>query len=279
MPTFATPQPVNVTLTTAGARVRIAASDRPDTVVRVQPVNSANASHVKVAEGTKVDLSGRELSVSTTKSGEKNGSVVITIELPAGSGLALNTAWTEVRADGPLGHCELDLASGQVELDRIAALRARFTAGSVAIGHIAGSAEVDGGSAGLRIGEVAGVLKYQGATGKIWIGHALSDVELSSAQGSFDIDRAEGSVNATADNCPIRIGRMTRGLAKLMNGSGGIEIGIGQGTAAQVDAKSTKGAVRNSLPAQDAPGGVLGESVKVYARTRLDDIVVHRTAV
>jgi hypothetical protein len=35
---------------------------------------------------------------------------------------------------------------------------------------------------------------------------------------------------------------------------GGIEIGISEGTAATVDAKSTKGAGRNSLPMQDSLG-------------------------
>src|ERR1700678_2085670 len=35
------------------------------------------------------------------------------------------TAWTDVHADGPLGDCELDMASGQVQCARIAALRAR----------------------------------------------------------------------------------------------------------------------------------------------------------
>jgi chorismate synthase len=67
---------------------------------------------------------------------------------------------------------------------------------------------------------------------------------------------------------------MTRGLADLTNASGGIEVGISDGTAASVDANSTKGAVRNSVPVQEAD-----PQVKVYARTRLDDIVIHRAAV
>ena len=75
----------------------------------------------------------------------------------------------------------------------------------------------------------------------------------------------------------IRIGRMSNGQAKLMNGSGNIEVGISEGTAASVDANSTKGSVRNSLPAQDNPDEFDNE-VKVYARTRLDDIVIHRAS-
>lgn len=278
MPTFATPGPIATTLTTAGAQVRVTASDRSDTVVLIEPINSANKSDVNVAENTKVDFSAGGLSIKTTVSGDKNGSVAITIELPTGSGLALNTAWTDVHATGPLGDCELDIASGQIELGHIAALRARLAAGSVSVGHVAGTSTVDGGSAGLRIGEAGGVVKYEGSTGKVWIGTALADVDLSGSSGSFDIDRAEGSVIATAGDCPIRVGRMTRGQAKLTNASGGIEVGISEGTAAWVDAKSAKGAVRNTLPTQDNPDA-FDNKVKVHAHTRLDDIVIHRAAV
>ncbi len=278
MSTFTTPEPITATVTTAGARVRVAAGDRSDTVVLIEPVNSASKADVKVAENTKVDFTAGELSIKTTKSGDKNGSVAITIALPAGSKLVLNTAWTDVHTDGPLGDCELNLASGQVQLDHIAALRANLAAGEVAIGHIAGTADIDGGTAGVRIGEAEGVVRYQGTTGKVWIGRAVSDVDLGGSSGSFDIDRAEGSVIAKAADCPIRIGRITSGQAELMNASGGIEVGIGADTAASVDANSTKGVVRNSLPEQDNPGE-FDHKVTLYARTRLDDIVIHRATV
>ncbi|WP_428834291.1 hypothetical protein [Lentzea roselyniae] len=256
---------------TAGARVRIAAVERTDTVVRVEPVNGANSTDVKVAEKTKVDFSDGVLAVKTTKSGAEDGSVAITIELPAGSRLILHTAWTEVRADGTLGDCEVNIGSGQVQLDRIATLRGNLGSGGLAVGHVAGDAVIEGSSAGVRLGEVEGVVRYQGSTGKVWIGHARSDVDLGGSSGSFEIGRADGSVIAKAANCPIRIGRVTRGQVELMNASGGIEIGVCEDTHAEVDAKSTKGLVRNSLPAQDNPGNFM----KVYARTRLDDIVIH----
>lgn len=278
MPTFATPGPITATLTTGGARVRVVASERSDTVVLVEPVNSANSSNVKVAERTKVDFAAGALSVETTKAGDRNGSVAITVELPAGSRLVLNTAWSDVHADGLLGDCELHMASGQVQLDHVAALRGNLASGAVAVGHVAGTADIETSSGMVRIGEVEGIVRYQSATGKIWIGHALSDIDLSSASGSFDIDRAEGGVIAKAANCPIRIGRLTRGQVELANASGGIEVGISEGTAAWVDADSTKGTVRSSLPAQDNPD-TFDNKVRVHARTRHGDIVIHRAAV
>ena len=260
-----------VALTTAGARVRVTASARVDTVVMVEPLDGTNKSDVKVAEGTKVDFVNGELSVRTTRSGAKSGSVAITVQLPAGSGLALSTAWSDVHTDGPLGDCELDVASGRIRLDHVAGLRGRLSGGEVTVGHVAGAANINGGAAGIRLGEVDGTVRYSGATGRVWIGHARSDVDLSGASGSFDIDRADGSVTAEAANCPIRVGRLTRGRAELRNAAGGIDVGIGEGAAARVDAKSTKGEVRDSLPAREGPG-----QVTVYARTRRDDIVIHR---
>ncbi|MEV0677849.1 DUF4097 family beta strand repeat-containing protein [Actinosynnema sp. NPDC050436] len=274
MPTFTTPSPITATLTTAGARVRVTAGERSDTVVRVEPVDGASRTDVKVAEGTRVDFADGVLSIRTTKSGGKNGSVAIAIDLPAGSDLVLDTAWTDVHASGPLGACDVNTASGHVRLDRITALRGNLAGGGVEVTHVAGAVEVDGGTAGLRLHEVDGTVRYQGTTGAVWIGHARSDVDLGGSNGTFTVDRADGDVTAQAANCPIRVGRTTRGNVALTNASGGIEIGVSENTAAAVDAKSTKGTVHNTLPAQENRA----DTLKVYARARLDDIVIRPAA-
>src|SRR5690242_4682227 len=158
MPTFTTPGPVAATVEVAGARVRVTASDRTDTVVLVEPINEASRSDVKVASKTKVDFAGGQLSVETTTPGDKSGSVAITIDLPASSSLAADLAYSRVEVDGPVGQCELRLASGQVQLDAIDALQASIASGEVVIGHIAGRANIDGGAFTMRIGEVKGTV-------------------------------------------------------------------------------------------------------------------------
>ncbi|MGH3214246.1 MAG: DUF4097 family beta strand repeat-containing protein [Trebonia sp.] len=259
MPEFTTPGPIAAIVEVAGAQVRVGASDRTDTVVLVEPVNKSGRSDVRVAERTKVDFSGGQLTVKTTVSGSKNGSVAISIDLPAGSSLAASAAHSSLHADGPLGECELHMASGRVQLDRIGALQASIAAGEVAVGHIAGRASIEGGTATVRIGE------------------ASADLDLTNGNGGFDIDRADGSVTATTGAGAIRIGRLTRGRAELVNGSGSIEIGISEGSAALVDANSERGTVRNSIPPQENPGTFANE-VTVHARTRLGDIIIQRAA-
>ena len=86
--------------------------------------------------------------------GDKNGSVVLTIDLPAGSSLVAYLAHSSVHADGSFGECELHMASGRVQLDRINALQANIAAGEVAIGHIAGRANIDGSAVEMRISEI-----------------------------------------------------------------------------------------------------------------------------
>jgi hypothetical protein len=259
MPTFITPGPIAATVQVAGARVRVAASDRTDTVVRVEPVDETSRRDVKVATRTKVDFAGGQLSVKTTVPGDKTGSVAITIDLPAGSSLVAYLAHSEVRAEGSFGDCELHMASGRVQLDRIDALQANIAAGEVAIGALAGPAHIDGSGGDIRIG------------------HAWADVELRSASGGLDIERADGSVTATTASGVIRVGRMTHGLARLMNASGDIEVGISEGTAASVDVDSERGVVHNNVPSQGTTE-LSDQSVTVYARTRHGDILVQRAA-
>jgi hypothetical protein len=277
MPAFDTPEPIAATVVVAGAQVRVTASDRTDTVVLVEPIDKASQSDVKVANKTKVDFAGGQLSVKTTASGNKNGSVAITIDLPAGSCLVAYLAHSSVHADGSFGECELHLASGRVQLDRISALQANIAAGEVTIGHIAERANIDGAAFAMRISEVGDTVKLSSSGGQTWIGHASADLDLSSGHGGFDIDRADGSVTAKTGDGAIRIGRLTRGQAELLNRSGNIEVGISEGTAATVDANSKRGSVRNSVPAPEDPDPS-GSKVTVHARTRYGDIVVQRAA-
>ena len=139
MPAFATPDPINATVEAGGAQVRITASDRTDTKVLVEPLNAASRKDVKVADKTRVDFADGQLTVKTMVAGDQDGSVAITIDLPVGSSLIVYLAYSDVHVDGSVGPCELHMASGRVQLDRINALRANISAGEVEIGHIAGA--------------------------------------------------------------------------------------------------------------------------------------------
>lgn len=277
MPTFSTPGPINANVEVAGARVRINAGNRSDTVVAVEPMDPASPQAVRAVEKTTVEFSLGELTVKMRKAGGKGGSVAVTIDLPAGSDLVYSGAHSSLQADGPLGGIEVNLASGRVRLDRVAELRASLAAGELAVSHIAGPAHIQGGSAAVKIGEVRGAVKLLGSSGHVWIGDAAADLDLINSNGGFDIGRAGGNVIAMAGGrAVIRIGSMTRGHAELINASGNIEVGIGEGTAVRLEADSKFGSVRNSVSSRDQ-AEVL-DRVTVHARTRRGDIKIHRAA-
>ncbi|TYC06504.1 DUF4097 domain-containing protein [Micromonospora sp. WP24] len=275
MPTYATPGPITATVEVAGAQVRVTASDRTDTVVLVEPIDEASRKDVRVAEKTEVDFADGHLSVKTRAAGEKVGSVVITIDLPAGSDLAAYLAHSDVHTVGPFGACELRMASGRVELDRVDALQANIASGQVAVGHIAGRASIDGGAFTMRVGAADGTVRLSNSGGHAWIGHARADLTLSSASCDFDVDRADGSVTATTASGAIRIGRMANGHAKLMNGSGNIEVGIGRHATARIDVDSERASVRDSVTPAGNPDPS-DDEVFVHARTRHGDIIIQR---
>jgi hypothetical protein len=275
MPTFTTPDPITATVEVAGAEVRITASDRPDTVIDVRPLD-ADKKSIKVAERTEVEFDGGRLSVMTKTAGDKDGSVAITIELPAGSSLAAYLAYSTVETDGALGATELHLASGQVRLGEIDSLKARIASGDVEIGTIGGRADIDGASFSLRIAEVAGPVGFANAGGNTWIGHAAGDLTLGGANSTFDIDRADGDVTVETAGGAIRIGRMTNGRARLTNASGNIEVGITEGAAAAIDVNSERGAVHNFVSSPDEPSAA-DPKVSIFARTRHGDITLQRS--
>lgn len=144
------------------------------------------------------------------------------------------------------------MASGQVQLDGIDALKANIASGDATTGHIAGRAGIDGATFAMRIGEVNGTVGLSNSGGQVWIGHAAADLDLGRA--SCDVDGADGSVTASTSSGAIRIGRMTNGQAKLTNASGNIEVGIGEGTAASIDVNSERGAVHNFVSSQGEAG-------------------------
>jgi hypothetical protein len=273
MTSFSSPGPIRATVEVAGAQVRINAADRNDTVVGVEPLDPADNRAVQVVEKTEVDFAGGELSVKMRKAGDRSGTVAITIDLPAGSSLVYSEAYSDLRSVGPLGRTDVNLGSGRIRLDRVDDLRASLAAGELTIDHVAGRADVQAGAAAVKIGEVEGPAKLLGSSAQVRIGNAAADLDLTNSSGGFDVGRAAGNVTAmTGGNAVIRIGCMTSGQAELKSASGNIEVGVDEGSAVRVEAGSTYGSVRNTVP-QDCSANT-GGLVTIDARTRRGDVII-----
>ncbi|MFG3496692.1 DUF4097 family beta strand repeat-containing protein [Streptomyces sp. NPDC047886] len=283
MPEFSTPKPITVAVTLNKGRLSVVAGDRADTVVHVRPANRSSAADAKAAEQTAVEYASGRLLIKAPEPHWLSGvfgnsaSVDVTIELPAGSSVQVEAAKAEVRTEGRLKDVRLDCVSGEVHLDHVELLHVDTVFAHIAVGDVSKYANVNGVSGKTRLTRVSGSAVVKGVNGDVWIGESGSDLHVSTAGGSIFVDEAGEGVTAKTAGGTIRLGRVQRGEAELLTGSGEIEIGIGEGSVAWIDAHSSMGSVRNTMQAKDGPSPH-GDMVKVRARSRHGDIMIHRAA-
>jgi DUF4097 and DUF4098 domain-containing protein YvlB len=210
MPKYETPEPISVTLELGTGNVRIAASNRTDTVVEVRPSDEADESDVKAAQQVRADYAGGMLRVTGPKPGafdfsRRTRSVDVSIELPSDSQVSLDTLAGDVRCAGRFGECRLKTSAGNFWLGQTGPLRLKTGFGHVTADGIAGSAEISTGSGKVQIGEVEGT------------------AVVRSPNGAISVDRAGAGVDAKTSNGSIRIGEVARGSVVLGTPAGDLE--------------------------------------------------------
>ncbi|MFD7057434.1 DUF4097 domain-containing protein [Streptomyces mirabilis] len=272
MPTFATPEPIKALVTIADGVVRLFAGPRDDTVVRVSSDTPDGGTASEPAEGTKVEYADGLL---TVRAHERAG-LTVTIELPTGSELECSTDEAELSAKGEFGPCRLRTSRGRLKLDRTGPLTADLADGILEVTRISGPAKVITSSGSVRLGNVEGDVTVKSSTGDIRVAEAEGVLELTTADGNIEVGHAGGDVTAKASGGFIKVGGLTTGDAQLLTAAGAIDIGISSGVSAWIDARTDSGTVRNELDTRDDPGST-NQRVKVRARTRSGDIVLHRT--
>jgi DUF4097 and DUF4098 domain-containing protein YvlB len=279
MPSYETPEPISVTLELGVGNVRIAASDRTDTVVEVRPSDEADESDVQAAAQVRVDYTNGMLQVTGPKRAfdfsRKTKSVDVSIELPSGSQLSAHLLMGDLRCGGRLGQCRLK-TTGNVWLERTGPLRLHTGAGHVTADGITGNAEVSTGYGKIQIGEVEGTVVAKNSNGDTTIDAVTGDVRVRNANGAIDVRRAGAGVDAKTSNGSIRLGEVVRGSVALGTAAGNLEIGIAAGTAAWLEVNTGFGHVRNLLENTTRPDEA-DETVEVRGRTSYGDITIHRS--
>lgn len=116
-------------------------------------------------------------------------------------------------------------------------------------------------------------------TGTVGVGRLLGagelgECDLTVSLGDIVVERPLGSVTAKTAKGDIRIGEATRGELRLETSVGELEVGVRPGSAVRLETAATVGTVRNLL----APVAPSGDTVAVYARNSLGNIVIRHTA-
>jgi DUF4097 and DUF4098 domain-containing protein YvlB len=280
MPTFATPEPISLTLNIAVGETDVTATDRDDTVVNVRPSDPSSDADVHAAEQTRVERTADGVLVKGPKQrnfvlSPKIGSIDVTIELPTGSRVQAETGVGGFRCLGRVGECRVKAGVGDVQLDETGALDVDTGAGSVMVQRVAGNAEVSTGSGGIRVHRVDGSAVLKNSNGDNWVDEVGGDVRATTANGSVTVNRAGAGVTAKSANGDVRVGDITRGEASLKTALGQIEVGIHSGTAARLDVSTDFGRVHNNMDTADGPA-TTDETANVHAHTSFGDIVIRR---
>ncbi|MDI2127100.1 DUF4097 family beta strand repeat-containing protein [Yinghuangia seranimata] len=147
---------------------------------------------------------------------------------------------------------------------------------TVVIGVPTGSSlEGRGTAADFRAEGRLGTCRVRTGLGHIRLDRACC-LELSSSLGDIRVDRAAGSVDATADSGDIDIGEVVRGTVVATTTVGGIRIGVAETSRAHLSLDSAVGTVYTSLSLLAAPAEA-DDVVHVQARTEVGDILVERS--
>jgi len=286
MPTFETNEPIVLSIEMSQGTADVIARDRTDAVVAVNPTDRDRPDDVEAAGTTVVELADGTLSIRAPKARgitapllgwRRGGSVDVTVELPERSSLRVDAGLADVRGDGRLDDVAVKTGAGNVRLDETGALRVRSGAGHVAVDEVSGRAEIV--TAGdVTIGVVAGDAEVKNLNGTTWIGRVTGDVRVTSANGDVTVDDAGRDVTVKSANGNIRLGQVARGSVTVETASGGLEIGVKNGSAARIDATTTFGRVHDDLVAADdtEPSA---ETVHVRARTQFGDVLIARSSV
>ncbi|MEV6276309.1 DUF4097 family beta strand repeat-containing protein [Nocardia sp. NPDC051832] len=144
MPTFQTPAPIAVTIDVPSGNVQVIASDRSETVVEIRPSSPAKKGDVRAAEQVQVDYTAGALTVTLPKAWRLYGplsgnpSIEVIVEVPAGSHLKATAALGRLLITGEFGECDLEVAAGDITVDRPrGSVTAKTAKGDIRVGDAA----------------------------------------------------------------------------------------------------------------------------------------------
>lgn len=277
---YETPQPVHVTLSLGYvvANIQVTAGDRADTTIEVVPSDPSSKADVKVAEQTRVEQVDGQVLVKAPKLStlfSRSGAIDVTVELPNGSTVTGESGMGSFITEGLFAECRFKTGFGPITVEEAGSAVLASGSGDVTVGHIAGEAEVKTATGTLRIRQVDGPATVKNSNGATWIGDVAGDVQVIGANGSITVDRARSNAILKTANGSVHIGEVFRGSVTLETASGGLEVGVHEGTAAWLDLNTVAGRVRSELDSTNEPGRD-DETVQVRARTYVGDIVVRR---
>ncbi len=272
-------QPQEVRVEIQLGRVDIVTSDRNDVVVTVSPSNPQRTGDRSAADRVRIDQVGSVIGVTGPSKLNLFGagdSIDVLVEAPVATSATVEVKYGSVTASGHLDSCRLDVAYGDITLERAARLDLSVGHGQVRVGQVAGDAEVRLKSGAARLGHIGGALRLNGSNASVEVDFVGSSADITTASGTVDVGRAGGNLTARSAYGLVRVSELARGSARIEGSYGGADLGIRRGTAVWLDATSQHGVVRTDLAADPGPAEH-DEALELHVHTGYGDITIHRS--
>ena len=129
---------------------------------------------------------------------------------------------------------------------------ARSGDGSIRVEHVHGRLELRTGDGSIRASDVAGHLMFNTGDGSVTLDGAEGDLELETGDGGVTVAGKLGTVRAHTGDGSITFraepGTVMKDDWSITTGDGGVAIYLPSDFAAQLDAHTGDGTIRNELP-------------------------------
>ena len=258
---FDTPGQVEVVVKNRLGDVRLRTHTEPTVEVELRAHGTGadeivGRARVEKQDGGERDKVIVEVPHSTGPLWRGGAEVAVTVRLPEGALVDIETVSGTVTAEGSLGAASVRTTSGDVSLGPVGGdLLARSTSGDITLGSISGVAEIETTSGSVRCADIgqAGLVKT-----------ASGDVNIGSVSRRLTVETTSGDVTAAEldDGCDVktisgdqRVRRLLAGEAEFNSVSGDITVGVVKGTAVMVEAESLSGSLSSEIDLYaDEPG-------------------------
>lgn len=261
--TFATPAPLALHVRNLSGDVQITAADVTETTVEITP---RGRSGQDAADQTRVELSGDagRLDVEAPTRRFIDSKLSISVMVPNGSTVAVNTASADVACRGLLGGLEANTASGDISAEQVD-----------------GHANVHSASGDLTVGGVAGSLEAKTASGDVRVTTVGGDCHAASASGDMTVGDCGGEFTARTASGDVRLDRAGTGSLQVTTMSGDVRVGVRRGARVWLDVSTMSGRTRSDLDHDEHPDA--GEDtdtdvLSVSIRTMSGDVTLSRSA-
>ena len=270
--------------------VRVATHDQPITDVEV---SAPGANGNDVVTETRIDhahTDGRHrILVEVPGRGDlwrswrrRGHEVLVTVRLPEGAAIEVETAAGDVVADGAYGTARLRSASGRVWVECVRGdLVAHNASGSVAIGSVGGEAAIRTASGDVRCEILDGPGDIKTASGDATVGAAHLGLRVFTASGDVSVGDLAGDGTFKTASGDQRIGRLLEGRADLDTVTGDLTIGVVRGALVAVEAQTVSGTLDSEIELDaSAPPDATDEGpyLALRARTVSGDLQIRRAA-